>query len=79
MDVAAHMVVAVKPILRLAPKRREPDKHHYAHSDKIDEAMRQQLDELIDCMSDLHHTDYCACPTCYKYSIICDILLMVFG
>ncbi len=74
------MVAHVKPILRLAPNRADPDIHYYQPSDKINEIMREQLEETLDRMHDADHSPHCVCQLCHKYELLVNMLLLpVFG
>lgn len=79
VDVAL-MVARVKPILRLAPNRADTDIQYYEPCDKINEIMREQLEETLDRMADAAHSHHCVCQLCHKYELLVNMLLLpVFG
>lgn len=73
---ASLMAGAVKPTL--APARPNP-LPHYQHNERMDEVLRQQLEELIDSMDDSSHLGPCCCLMCKKYDRICGLLFVIFG
>ncbi len=74
--MAAH----VKPILRLAPSRANPDIHYYEPCQQINEIMREQLEEIFDRMEAAAHSPSCSCQLCHKYELLVNMLLLpIFG